>query len=77
MKKYFLSAIAIGFAMILFAQPASFTKKADGIIVYPADKNIKAVELKVVSNNIIKVLTAANKAIKPDTSFMIAAPAFI
>ncbi len=77
MKKYFLSALALSVGVTAFAQQASFVKKADGIIVYPADKNIKAVELKVVSNNIIKVLTSANTTIKPDTSFIIVAPTSI
>ncbi|MGG9960909.1 TIM-barrel domain-containing protein [Ferruginibacter sp. SUN106] len=71
MKKYFLTVFVMGCTVVSFGQQASFVKKADGIIVYPADKNIKAVELKVVSNNIIKVLSSANNTIKPDTSFMI------
>jgi len=73
MKKYFLSLIATGLAVTAFAQQATFIKITNGIIVYPADKNIKAVELKVVSNNIIKVLTSATRIIKPDTSFIIVA----
>lgn len=74
MKKYFLSVMAVSVAFTTMAQQASFVKKADGIVVYPADKKIKAVALKVIGTNIIKVLSSANVNFKPDTSFVVVAP---
>ena len=73
MKKIFLSILIAGCFFTAVAQSASYTKNADGITVYPADKNIKAVQLKVVSNSIIQVLSSLNKIIQPDTSFIIVA----
>jgi alpha-D-xyloside xylohydrolase len=69
MKKYLL---VIFFSVLLinaFAQ--TYIKKADGIVVYPALKNIRAVQLKIINDNIIQVLSSDNLIIKPDTSFMI------
>jgi alpha-D-xyloside xylohydrolase len=74
MKKHFLSLILSGYFVAAFSQQAVYTKKDDGIVVYPADKNIKAVQLKVVSNNIIQVLSSSNKLILADTSFIISYP---
>lgn len=74
MKKYFLSVFAISLVFTAIAQRASFVKKADGIVVYSADKKIKAVELKVIGSNIIKVVSSAGTVIKPDTSFVVVAP---
>ena len=71
MKRYMLNIVFLVGLTNAFAQ--TYTKNVDGIIVYPADKNIKAVQLKVINSNIVQVLSSSNKIIKPDTTFMIVA----
>ncbi|MGC4102815.1 glycoside hydrolase family 31 protein [Ferruginibacter sp.] len=70
--KQFLLCAALSFGFIS-ASAQVYKKQADGIIVYPADKNIKAVQLNVVNSNIVQVLSSSNKIIQADTSFMVVA----
>ncbi|MGF2410935.1 TIM-barrel domain-containing protein [Ferruginibacter sp.] len=75
MKNCFFSILFLSCSMVSFAQQNHYSKNADGITVYPTDKNIKAVQLKIFSNAIIQVQSSANKILKADTSFMIVAKA--